>query len=327
MKKRIFVAAPSCIASGGPELLHQLCFKLNKFGYNAKMLYYANKAENVETTEPVHPNYEVYNNLYTLSLEEANDEEAIVIMPEVAVELIFYLPQSKKIIWWLSVDNYYDNIQLMYQKDLRNEEFIDVFGLGDEELLHFVQSYYAKDFVMKRLNIEENKIYYLSDYLRMDFEEEKKASVRNNYCLFNPKKGLEKVLYLIGQASGITWLPIQNMTPKQVANLMDASKVYVDFGNHPGKDRIPREAALRGCCIITNKAGSAAYYEDVSIPEEYKFEDIAQSAPQIIELIKDIFQNFDEHTKQFEHYRDKIRKEEINFDKNVLEIFEELANN
>ena len=39
----------------------------------------------------------------------------------------------------------------------------------------------------------------------------------------------------------------------------------MDFGFHPGQDRLPREAALLKNCIITNREGSAAFYKDVPI--------------------------------------------------------------
>ena len=31
-------------------------------------------------------------------------------------------------------------------------------------------------------------------------------------------------------------------------------KLYIDFGGFPGKDRLPREAVMHDCCIITGKA-------------------------------------------------------------------------
>jgi len=43
-------------------------------------------------------------------------------------------------------------------------------------------------------------------------------------------------------------------------------KLYVDFGKHPGKDRMPREAAVHGCCIITGRRGAAGNPFDIPIP-------------------------------------------------------------
>jgi len=33
-------------------------------------------------------------------------------------------------------------------------------------------------------------------------------------------------------------------------------QVYIDFGHHPGQDRLPREAVQCGCVVITGKRGS-----------------------------------------------------------------------
>lgn len=324
MKKTIYIAAPSCIATGGPELLHQLCFKLNKFGFHAKMFYYANTTSNLNTKEPIHQNYMIYNNPYTQSLDEVSNEGSYLIIPEGAIELMQYVNNCKIVIWWLSVDNYFDNIQNSYNQDIKKSNDLDFFRLKEKEVLHFAQSYYAKDFLINKIGIDINKIFYLSDYLRNDFCKINHSSNRNNYCLFNPKKGLENVLLLMSKSSNLTWLPIMNMMPEQVVSLMDKSKVYIDFGEHPGKDRIPREAAIRGLCVITNKAGSAANEHDVPIPDKYKFEDVPNSTNEIIELIQNIYLHFDEHEKDFESYRKRIAEEEQLFDDSIVKIFQEL---
>ena len=33
-------------------------------------------------------------------------------------------------------------------------------------------------------------------------------------------------------------------------------QVYIDFGHHPGQDRLPREAVQCGCVVITGTRGS-----------------------------------------------------------------------
>ena len=73
------------------------------------------------------------------------------------------------------------------------------------------------------------------------------------------------------------WKAIENMSTEEVAELLNRSKVYIDFGNHPGKDRFPREAAISGCCIITGQRGAAANDIDVMIPRSYKFPDKTSS--------------------------------------------------
>ena len=78
---------------------------------------------------------------------------------------------------------------------------------------------------------------------------------KRNNILYNPAKGLSDLMLFKQKLQQITtdytFIPIQNMSHTQIRNIMLQSKIYIDFGNHPGKDRIPREAAMCGCCIIT----------------------------------------------------------------------------
>jgi hypothetical protein len=107
--------------------------------------------------------------------------------------------------------------------------------------------------------------------------------------------------------------------------VLETSKVYIDFGNHPGKDRIPREAAISGCCVITGKRGAARFYQDVPIPEEYKFDDNTESIPAIVRQIKTCIANYGNHFHDFDQYRTMIREEHHAFLINVKEIFKEIC--
>jgi len=53
----IYVACPAKAATSGPELLHQLFFKMNQFGYDAKMFYYPNNEQ-----DSIHLFYKKYGN-------------------------------------------------------------------------------------------------------------------------------------------------------------------------------------------------------------------------------------------------------------------------
>ena len=47
-------------------------------------------------------------------------------------------------------------------------------------------------------------------------------------------------------------IKLSGFNSKQIINIYNKTKVYLDFGYHPGKDRMPREAALFNNCIIIN---------------------------------------------------------------------------
>ena len=111
------------------------------------------------------------------------------------------------------------------------------------------------------------------------------------------------------------------MTNREIHEALQSAKVYIDFGDHPGKDRLPREAAINGCCIITDKEGSAFYQEDVPIPEEYKLERNDTSINSILNRINDCLENYSERINDFSNYRNFILSEKDRFNDDVKRIF------
>ena len=127
----------------------------------------------------------------------------------------------------------------------------------------------------KERQISPNSIFRLSDFISSTFFDgiETETIIRKNIVLYNPKKGVEFTQKIMDTCPEFEWIALQNMSHEEMKQTMLTSKVYIDFGNHPGKDRIPREAALCGCCVITGKRGSAKNDVDVKIPPSYKFDD------------------------------------------------------
>lgn len=97
---------------------------------------------------------------------------------------------------------------------------------------------------------------------------------------------------------------------------------YIDFGNHPGMDRLPREAAINGCCIMTGVQGAADNEIDIPIPRSYKFDETKHSLEDIIKRIREILLNYDEHVNSFALYRERIIKEESEFYKQINQLFQ-----
>ena len=125
---------------------------------------------------------------------------------------------------------------------------------------------------------------------------------------------------MIEAAPDLNWVPLEDMSNEEVRGKLKTSKVYIDFGDHPGKDRFPREAAISGCCVITGKRGSAAY-DDVPIPEEYQFEDSVTSIPAIVETIRECLVDYDRRMRDFDGYRSTIKAEKNKFIEDVRSIF------
>lgn len=319
--KMIYIACPEKFATGGTELLHQLYYKLKEKKREVKIFYY-----NYTNGNPVADRFKKYEVEYVTSI--VDNSMNLLIVPEVATEILDKYKNVKKAVWWLSVDNYFKSKMLsnvFWKRIIKNLLGMkkSEFNFKNKEVIHFVQSEYAREFLKEK---EIQKIEFLSDYLNDIFLKETidySSKNRKNIVLYNPKKGIEFTKKIIKQFPNIKFVPLENMTPDEVKEFCKMSKVYIDFGNHPGKDRFPREAAILGCCIITGKRGSAKYYEDVKISDEYKFDDLESNIEKIGNKINEIFKNYDIKIKDFEIYRDMIKNEENQFEKDIEKIFKD----
>ena len=258
MRKKIFVVCPAYAKSGGPELLHQLVFALNKLGYFAQIAYYS--FEDCLCTSISYPEY-VDTSIGIKDIEDSNN--SIIVLPETRIDLSSLYFEAKICIWWMSVDNYfsiYSFIKQFRHKDIKSViRYIRqkrwkwaLTKISKQPYYHLAQSQYAIDFLYR--NGFKN-VYYLSDYINVSYSVgEYTPLLRKNIVLYNPKKGYKFTKKLMSYDKSIEWLPLINMTGEEVKQLLLSCKVYVDFGNHPGKDRLPREAVLCGCCLITGRS-------------------------------------------------------------------------
>lgn len=343
---KIYVVAPAKSATGGPELLHQLVFHLrNDLKIDAYMYYLPNYV-----LDPIHPEYKNYNNPYVKEIED--NKRNLIIVPEVisGIKTLSNFSKIRKVVWWLSVDNFYLSLILSSKKTfffrntinkvsnlILNKAIFNINELALKKLtqlnlsklleqvrqvdFNLVQSYYAMQHLESN-NIPKNKIFYLSDYLNESFLKIQTDLIKKeNIVAYNPKKGFTFTKKIIKNTTNIKFVPLINMTRQQVIETLQRAKVYIDFGNHPGKDRIPREAAILGCCVITGKRGSAKYFEDVSIPEEYKFDDIEENIPKIINKITDCLENFEKRYICFNYYREVIKNEPQKFLEDLKKVF------
>ena len=306
---RVFIACPYGFATGGTELLHQFSQCLKARGIDCYMVYVGVDCWGCPTPQ----SFLKYDVKYVSQYMDA--EDSIFILPETMIHLIDHCKKGTAMIWWLSVDNYLGT----YSEQIADSG-VDVFNLRSRNnTIHFVQSKYAKDFLKHQMGIEES--FYLKDYINDEIVDVANMFYdklgRENYCLYNPRKMHKELVEVIEQCRpDIAWIPLQGFTPQEMAAIMCRSKVYIDFGNHPGKDRIPREAAVCGCCVITNKLGSAAYQEDVDIPDRYKIENMTD-IDTTLQVIYDCIDCYEEREQDFAKYRKAISMEKDEFMRDV----------
>ena len=292
------------LQTGGPENIHQVCSVLKKNGYDAKIFYGDGILK--------HPDkFQKYEN--DAVSEVIVDDETLFVFPEFLEARRFKNLKCKKALWWLSIDNSPDRTQ----QDLAG--YLKDCGVN----YCFAQCKYAYDYLTSR---DVENVYMVPDYVNEVYlQKERSQQKRNPWILFNPKKGIEFTSKIIEKCKDLTFVPIQNLTNEEVLNLMDKSMVYIDFGNHPGKDRIPREAAMRDLVVIVGKKGSAANDVDVPISKEFKFDVNESELNAISEKMHECISEYDVMYRKFNDYRQLIKQEYCNFESQVLDVFKKIC--
>ena len=333
--KRVYVLCPANVITGGVELMHQLVDFLNNHKRPAYVVYFGEGNLNA-----IPDAYKKYN---IKVAEKAPDEEtAFIVFPEGFLYLSQSYKKAQKMFWWMSVDNFYKlsgyNISLkdLFEWDkkrffieaarriIKHKEYVGTEKISIAELvnanaINAYQSEYARFFLS---NHHFTNMVPLSDYINQEYLTTQTDTTKEKVVLYNPKKGYAFTKKIMKLAPDIQWVPLINLTREQMRDKLTHSMVYVDFGNHPGKDRIPREAAISGCCIITGRRGAAGNPVDVMIPSYYKYDDKQSSISGIVSCIRDIFTDYEKHYREQEEYREKIRHEKEVFESEIKQMFD-----
>ncbi len=347
LKKKtiVYILAPANTFTGGPELLHQLGYHLIKlFKVKTRMIYLP-----LEKKKKIHKNFKKYKIKYSNTVIDHKDN--ILIIPESYVYLSYSekFRNLKKVLWWMSLDNYYGyKFRWEYNKYFRSlikipynlinlfnriiNYRLGIFTIQDylkffysfkslnkqKELskinLHLAQSYYTFNYLKKNfINVS-----YLSDYQRDEITKLKITKKKNVICYSGKSNQfIEKIINF----TNLPMIKLSGLSSQKLIKILKTSKLFLDFGYHPGKDRLPREAVILNNCIITNKKGSAFNPKDIPIKEKYKFLETYNSLPRIKKTIKKIMLDYNNEIKNFKRYKIIVSNEKKNFLLDLKKIF------
>ncbi len=280
---------PPAYVTGGVEACYQIIDAINKQGGTGVTVF------SFPHQNPVPKEY----SKYEIKIEGIeNSPDNLIIVPEIWPDILNIPDFSKmdKAIWWLSVDNGRQGVD--FSKDI----------------LHLYQSYYAKNYLKEKGAIRIAPVFdYLSDDYLEEYEEPKKENI-----ICYSIKGEQLAKSLIPLLPEYKFVMLKGMERVAVIETLKKSKVFIDFGNHPGKDRIPRESAILKNCVLTNLKGSARFNEDLPIPHQYKIEE--ENLEKIANVIKDCVENYGDRIKDFEPYREEIKKQKTEFFQQIKNI-------
>lgn len=302
----ILHVCPGDCATGGPECIHAFVSELNKIeNVHARIWYW-----DIKSDHPMPKEYETYGCEYVSDMPEGFD--GVIIVPEIWANRVLDFSQCTRAIYWLGVDAYSG-----WTPESERGEF-----LKDESILHIAQSEYAMDF-LKKLGVK--RLIKCVDIVNAEFYEDYEETVRSDVVLYNPAKMTSFQSRIMEACSGITFKPITGMTRQQVIETMRGSKLYVDFGKFPGRERMPREAVMCGCCIITGKIGSSDY--DIDFAHEYKFDSKEEHIWAIVHKIRYVLAHYDKCRRDFDIFRYFLREDRELLRQQCREVINEIQHN
>jgi len=344
----LYVLAPSKTSTGGPEGLHQLAYNCQKFFKVTTRMVYLPSSHN----DPVHKNYRGFKLKFTNKIQDNSNN--VLIIPEQYIYLQYSLQfkKIKKIIWWLSLDNYFgfkfrsenskyvrsiiklpynlinlfNKITNYYFGILTFQDYLKtLFFLGNfskykevnQAHLHIMQSHYAYEYFKNRLP----NVKLLYDYQREPIIKSLTKTVKKKKDIICYSNKSNDFIKLIKSHTKLKFIPLIGLNSKEIIDVFKKTKIYLDFGYHPGKDRMPREAALFDNCIITNRRGSAKNNVDIPINRKFKFKEKYSNLNEIKNTLNYILKNYKKEILKFRFYKKKILEEKTVFKKQLSSIF------
>lgn len=321
----IYIFAPAYQISGGPEALQQMCYYLRNLGKEAVIVFY-----NIESDNPMPSRYLIYQNPWISPDDVVDVASNTVVVPERRPLLLNHINNCKKMIWWLSKDNFvYEKAPLFktlkfHAKNLLRINVISLdtrycsFNLS--ECTHLCGSKYAYEYVKNELKMPD--VSYCVEPISLDFLKIgafNDTAHRTDTILYNPSKPSELMTRLI-ERRNFTYKPLRGYSPIELSSLYRTSKLYLDFGSFPGPERIPKEAVYFGCHILVGYRNAAMNDFDVAIPEQYKIKNL-ENVEFVETKIKEMLANFEEQHSDFVQFQQKVCRLEDGFKDSLSRVF------
>ena len=312
---KIYVLCPSGRRSDTADFCHQLCSKIVSLGVEAYMVYLPGGGENISVDDF----YLRYNLPYDTGVEDS--AKNILIVPEAAATYLYMTRETRRVLWWVDVDNFFRDIGLrlvnQFGKFLAQPmPKIFSFNRCDADVEHWAQSEYARRFLKINAVPDEN-IHTVSDCLSKNFlayASQIDTSAKKNLIAYKPVPNRDFTDVLKNLVPDTEWRAVENLA--QAAILAEA-KVYVDFGDHGSRDKLTRAAAVSNCVVITSVRGAAAFDADFNIPDEFKFEESVRGAMTAAQKIRAALENFADELAKQNNFREKILRESDAFTEEV----------
>lgn len=323
--RKYFIFTPANYCSGGPEALHQLAYYMRKCGKEAYTVYY--EYSGFIDAKPMN-RYEQYE-VVTMKYEDIEDEpDNVVIASENVPWCLNSFKKAQKCIWWLSLA--FSKVEkgkgldrvLYYKHKLLGQSIHSYRGVAYDvqKCWHFCGSKYA--YLDVRSRFPKSKVEYLVEPISLDFLRMSNSDLpqdREDMVLYNPAKASERMTELLKRGK-FKFVPLKGYTPDGLAEMYKKAKLYVDFGDFGGPERMPKEAVYFGCNILVANHNAASNDFDVAIPEKYKVAE-NETIEQVEGRLADMLENFEKQNVDFLPFKKKVEGLEQRFQLQLKEVF------
>lgn len=249
-----------------------LAGELRQLGINAYLSYFPSRSG---TSIP-----DAYRHYGAVLGAFTDTPDSAVIVPEIYTIPALGLKSQRRFVWWLSLSNFYGwKGDSVFRDAFRSIRTLvrgrRPFGVQSlSGLTHLSQS----DTVSCHLEARRISSFPLCDFVNPVFLVPPRAvHQRHNVILFNESKSARPVSQLQREYPHLAFRGLQGLSALDLRDVYRSSKLFVDFGPHPGRDRMPREAVSQGCTLITGLKGTAANSKDVPIPLRYKLDQTSRA--------------------------------------------------
>jgi hypothetical protein len=263
-------------------------------------------------------------------------EDAIVV-PEAFPGLLAGAGRATVVCWWLSVDNSplfaatqawrrrriwtsTEPLARLVARRIKGR----ILRLRYARLLraarHVCQSHYAQATVSAELGVPAQ---LLTDYVVVQGMAPRPGRVERVRIAYNPAKGGDIVEAVQDAMSDdrADWLPISGMSQQQVCAALASADVYLDLGHQPGKDRMPREAAMAGAVTLVARFGAGASDKDFPLPDQHRIPTEPEFLANVRRTLELVMEDVPHHWELQASFRDALAREREVFRQEVVEIF------
>lgn len=231
--------------SGGPQVIYQFSNILNELNYDSYILHTQRdfKLDFIDYSE--------LNNLKFRYLEDTLtfNEDDILLIPEPDVELmkLFKDIKCKKIVFNQNWAYTYGGFLKLQEPNVNKYQHLNINNV-------LTVSHVIKEYLEYSMNINKDlNIQVVSNYIHDRFQA-KELNLKKVQIAFMPRKnGVNATeIFAILNSRGINLpiVPINNMTQKQVANVLSESAIFLNFGYPEGFCLPALEAMKSGCIVI-----------------------------------------------------------------------------